>query len=275
MVTTLVGSPGKAGYAEGSGTGALFNTPYGLAATEAGLYVADTGNNRVRLVSYSGATTLFAGTGEASYSNGPAPSAGFDTPISVVVAKNGDVYIADAGNNRVRRVTRGMATSFAGDGNCSFAEGVGEKASFCGPAALAFDDSGSLYIVDCDNNRIRKATPLGQISTLAGSGTPGFADGVAGAASFSYPSGIAVDPVTGSVFVSDRENHRIRAIDSTTGAVVTLAGSDAEGSQDGLGSDAAFNAPYGMGFDADSGALYVADRLAHTVRKLTRRSFGV
>ena len=275
VVTTFAGS-GKAGYAEGYGSDAIFNTPYGITATAEGLYIADTGNHRVRLLSYEDAkTTLFAGNGLPGFTNGPAPSASLNVPLSVAVAKNGDVYIADSGNERVRRVTRGMATSFAGNGSCAFADGRGDAAAFCGPVALAFDASGSLLVVDCDNNQVRKISPLAIVSTLVGSGEPAFADGAGRAAAFAYPSGVAVDVASGTVFVSDRENHRIRTIDGATGVVQTLAGSDADGSQDGLGADAVFSAPYGMAFDPAGDALYVADRGAHVVRKLSRRSWAV
>ena len=157
-----------------------------------------------------------------------------------------------------------MVTTLAGSTQ-GFADGTGSAAQFNRPQGVTVDSAGTVYVADFYNNRIRKITSAGVVTTLAGS-TQGFADGIGSAAKFYYPNGVAVDS-SGTVYVADTYNHHIRTITSA-GVVTTLAGSDGPGSADGTGSAAQFNYPIGVAVDS-SGAVYVADSNNHRIRTIT------
>ncbi|MEY2620973.1 MAG: hypothetical protein RIT26_793, partial [Pseudomonadota bacterium] len=156
-----------------------------------------------------------------------------------------------------------VVTTLAGSEFPDFADGKGALASFYGPNGMAADISGQLYVADTYNNRIRKISPAGVVSTLAGSTTSGSADGTA--ASFNYPYGVAVDG-SGNVFVADQRNHLIRQI-SPSGEVSTLAGSGSAGSDDDTGTAASFSSPQGVAVD-DHGYVFVADYNNHLIRQI-------
>jgi len=220
MVTTLAGS-GQAGYVDGVGLDAQFKSPASLAVDQAGnVYVADTTNNRIRKIAPDGTVTTLAGSTEtgyaAGYADGPASQALFQGPRSVDVDGAGNVYVADTGNHCIRVISPGGATSFivttlAGTPEPGYADGQGAVARFNFPSGIAVDAQGNLYVADTANHRIRKITPDGTVTTLAGSGTPGNADGPATEARFRGPEGVAVD-AAGNVYVADTGNHRIRKI---------------------------------------------------------------
>ena len=268
VVTTFAGS-GTAGDADGAGTAAQFDHPYGVAVDASGkLYVGDENNAVIREITSAGAVTTLAGSSDG-YADGTGPAAKFFGPDGVVLDATGNLYVADYTNNRIRKVSPdGVVTTLAG-GTQGYADGAGTAAQFFGPAGIAIDGSGNLYVADTYNQRIRKITPAGVVSTLAGSGTTGpgnggYTDGAALSAQFSGPQGVAVD-ASGNVYVADNGNNVIREI--SKGAVSTVAGSGDDGEQDGTGSAAEFAAPVGIAVDA-SGILYVTDRLG-TVRKIT------
>lgn len=160
-----------------------------------------------------------------------------------------------------------QVASFVGSSTPGFADGTGAAARFYWPEGMAFDASGNLYLADRGNHAIRKITPAGVVSTIAGSTTQGSADGIGVAASFRFPSDVAVD-AGGNVFVVDHGNHKIRRIDGATGAVTTLAGSNAFGTADGTGAAARFTNPHGIAIDA-GGNLYVGDFDNNMIRKVT------
>lgn len=267
-VSTLAGS-GHAGSSNGTGTAASFRGPYGVAADVHGnLHVADFENNLIRKVTPAGVVSTTAGSGASGSADGIGAAATFHRPAGAAVDGSGNIYVADFENHLIRKITpTGDVTTLAGSGVAGSADGTGASASFNAPLAVALDLQGNVYVSDFRNHRIRKITPTGAVTTLAGSGEMGADDGTGLAASFRYVGGLAVDG-TGNVFVADTENHLIRKITST-GVVTTLAGSRGEpGADDGVGAAASFADPYGITVDA-AGHLYVADTNNHLIRKIT------
>jgi len=178
--------------------------------------------------------------------------------------------VADSFNHRIRKILPdGTVSTLAGLGTAGYANGAGVTAQFNNPSGVAVDSAGTVYVADTNNNRIRKVLPDGMVSTLAGSGTLGFADGVAATAQFNFPNGIAVDS-TGTVYVADSFNHRIRKI-QPDGTVSTLAGSGTLGFADGAGMTSQFNLPTGVTVGS-AGTVYVADQNNHRIRKITIQS---
>ncbi len=262
QVGTLAGS--TQGSADGTGTGAQFSFPAGIAMDGQGtLYVADSQNHKIRKITPSGEVSTLAGS-TLGFADGSGTSAQFDNPTGVAVDAQGTVYVADSGNNRIRKITpNGEVSSMAGSSQ-GFADGTGTNAQFYSPTGVSVDAQGTVYVADSGNNRIRKITPSGEVSTLAGS-SQGFADGTGTGAQFYSPYGVAVD-AQGTVYVADSGNHRIRKI-TPSGEVSTLAGSS-QGFADGTGTGAQFLNPYGVSVDA-LGTVYVADTFNHKIRKIT------
>jgi sugar lactone lactonase YvrE len=275
-VTTLAGSGGLSGTADGTGSAARFDHPSAVAVDGAGnVYAIDTSNQTVRKISTGGSVTTLAGSpGVVGRTDGTGTAAKFFYPSGITVTSAGIVYVADTGNHTFRTVSAaGAVTTLAGaTGLSGIADGVGGEALFNYPDGIAIDNSGNLYIADHDNHTIRKMTPAGQVTTLAGAARiSGSADGVGGTARFNGPTGVAVDG-SGNVYVADAGNTSIRKITSN-GTVTTFAGvSGVAGSADGAGAAARFNAPQGIAVDS-AGNVYVADTNNSTVRKIT--SVGV
>jgi streptogramin lyase len=276
VVTTLAGN-GTSAFADGSSGVASFAGPRGVTVDTLGnVYVADAGNNRIRKITSDGVVSTLAGQATAGSSDGTGASASFNAPFGVAVDFSGNVFVADQGGNRIRKITPvGVVTTIAGNGGTTFTDGTGTNATFNGPYGIAVDSTGTLYVSDLTNHRIRKITTAGVVTTLAGNGTTTFANGTGTNATFNQPWGVAVDP-SGTVYVTDFANHRIRKIGTDAvqlplnrAVVTTIAGNSAVSPfTDGTGTNATFNQPYGIGVDS-AGTIYVGDYLNQRVRKIT------
>jgi len=211
--------------------------------------------------------STLAGSGAAGFANGTGTAASFNFPSGVVVDAAGNVFVSDAGNNAIRKITpAGLVTTFAGSGMPGAADGNGLAASFNQPAALAIDAAGNLYVADEGNNLVRKVTPAGVVSTIAGNGTRGFTDGQGTAASIYGPNAIAVD-AAGNIYLGDI--FKVRKI-SPSGLVTTIAGSGVTGFANGMGASASFAVISGIALDA-AGNIYVGDNGNNClVRKVTQ-----
>jgi len=218
-VTTLAGSAGHAGRSDGSANVARFYGPYGIAVDHSGtVYLADTSNDTIRKITSTGVVSTLAGNaGSAGSNDGSGSGALFYNPQGVAVDGSGNVYVADTGNNVVRKIApSGVVTTLAGYayvGETTPTDGAGSSARFYGVDGVAVDAVGNIYVVDEQNFLIRKVTPAGVVTTLAGApfpANPGSGDGIGSVARFNYPQGIAADG-NGDIYVADTQNYTIRA----------------------------------------------------------------
>lgn len=213
VVSTMAGS-GALGFTDGLGLSAKFNSPVAVATDVAGnIYIADKNNHSIRKMSPAGNVTTLAGiTGIAGFTNGSGNIASFSSPVGLVADATGNIYVADQGNNCIRKITpAGVVTTFAGTGLPGTADGTLSTASFNLPKAITIDLLGTMYVADAGNHTIRKITLDGTVSTLAGAGSAGFADGLNTTAYFNDPSGLVADAM-GNLYVTDGANQRIRKI---------------------------------------------------------------
>jgi hypothetical protein len=266
-VTTLAGS-GATGSTDANSASASFNGPDGVAVDGSGnIYVADFNNHKIRKISPNGDVTTLAGSGTGGSTDANGTSASFYGPKGVAVDGSGNVYVADQRNNKIRKIApNGDVTTLAGSGAEGLTDANGTSASFNAPLGVAVDGSGNVYVADYNNVRIRKISPNGDVTTLAGSDAEGSTDANGTSASFNFPTGVAVDGF-GNVYVADYFNHKIRKI-APNGDVTTLAGSGAQGSNDANGTSASFIGPTGVAVDG-SGNVYVADYFNHKIRKIS------
>lgn len=211
QVTTLAG--GRRGYSDRPGDLAMFDHPHGITVDgQSNVYVADTQNQRIRMIAPDGTVSTVAGSGGDGFIDGATAVAEFYVPIGIVLDRQGNIYVGDEGNSSIRKISHGTVSTLAGNGSFSFADGIGKDASFNAPGALAIDSADNLYVADYLNNSIRRVTPSGEVRTIAGTGDKGFADGPPAEARFYYPFGIAVG-ASGRLYVGDHYNHRVRVVE--------------------------------------------------------------
>jgi len=266
VVTTIAGVASIPGSTDGVGGAARFRSPLAIAADGSGnLFVADSGNSTIRKIASDGTVSTLAGTAGSSGSvDGTGAVARFSNPSGIVVDASGNLYVADAGNSTIRLVTpSGVVTTIAGQARPVVFDGTGAGAHFAGPSDVALDSSGNAYVADASSCTIRKITPAGVTTTLAGqTGVAGTANGIGTAAQFNGPLGVAVD-ASGNVYVADTNNCAIRKI-ATDGTVTTVAGLPGVsgnvplGAASSTGTAARFQSPRGIIVDSQ-GYLYVAD----------------
>src|SRR5215207_4418248 len=228
------------------GKQSAFSDPFGVAIAEDGtIYVADAGeSNRIRKISPDGNVTTLAGNSEG-FADGAGASASFNTPSALALGPDGNLYVADTGNNRIRKITpAGNVSTVAGDGTAGYVDGPAAQARFNGPVGLTVSAGGDIYVADTYNDVIRMITKEGQVTTIAGGGTPGYADGEQKVALFDTPCGIIV--ANNNLIVADTGNRRLRKV-SPEGSVTTLPISGEDLSR-----------PAGLAFSHDS-FLYVTD----------------
>lgn len=266
VVTTFVGS-GIIGSSNGNGDSASFYNPAGLCFDPSGnLYVADFANHLIRKITPEGVVTTFAGSGNLGSTNGMGTAAWFNYPSDVCSDSEGNIYVCDTNNKKVRKITpEGLVTTFAGTGFNGSSDGAGTTASFSNPWGMCVDAEDNIYIADHYNNKVRKITPEAIVTTFAGSGLPGSADGDASSASFNLLTGLDSD-AEGNIYVADHGNHKVRKI-SPSGTVSTFAGTGVAGSTDGIGSEASFNSLMDVYYTP--GNIYVADQVNHKIRKIS------
>jgi sugar lactone lactonase YvrE len=223
VVSTVAGVPGVPGKADGVGTQARFDGPWGLAFDNAGnLYVADSGNHLIRIMSPGGVVTAFAGSGSAGSSDSTtALFASFRFPLGVTTDTAGNVYVADWGNHTIRKISGGRVTTLAGSaGTADSTDGTGTTARFDNPRSIAADRNGTLFVADTDNHTIRRVTPAGVVTTVAGrAGNPGNVDGTGSSARLFWPNGVALDS-SGAVIIVDTYNHAVKRATFAAPAVV-------------------------------------------------------
>lgn len=271
MVSTLAGQPGSMVTLDGTGLSARFNLPTGIGVDGAGnVYVTDFGDHVIRRISREDVVSTWAGVaGSQGSTDGTGSDARFSQPLGVGVDAAGNVYVAEVGNHTVRRITPGRVVStLAGTARqTGSADGLGANARFNNPRGLTLDTAGNVYLADTLNHTIRRITPTGVVTTVAGiAGRPGTADGPVGQAQFRSPSFLALD-ASGNLYVTDAGNHTIRKL-TPQGVVSTVAGVPGqEGSADGPGNQARFNGPRGLAVD-EAGNIVVADFGNHTIRQI-------
>ena len=277
-VITLAGS-GRPASTDGVGKKAAFNQPFGICRDADGtIYVADSGNHCIRKVSPAGVVTTIAGDGKQETIDGSREKARFNTPSAVQSDGKGNLYVCSYAANSIRVIdARGNVRSLITSRAEGYRDGPVAQARILAPRAMVLDRRGNLFFSDCWNHRIRKISPDGIVSTLAGGGPTGveakatWRDGTGADARFFAPCGMAIDSKD-NLYVADAENHRIRKV-TPRGVVTTIAGHGASGKAgrgfaDGPAARSRLNTPTDV-FVTDDGTVFFSDTYGNRIRKIT------
>lgn len=273
-VSTIAGKAGFSGSQDGQGTLARFNEPWGLCVSEEGVvYVADTKNNKIRQVDLEGNVKTVAGTGNFGSSNAQGLAATFGNPTGIELDAFGNLYVADHLTHIIRKIdNRGIVTTIAGIPYIPGAsDGFGRDAQFWRPYGLTLDNEGNILVADEWNHKIRKVTPSGQVTTVAGIGDVGIANGDTSIATLNYPWDMTVD-AENNIYIADGYNYVIRKV-SPDGQVSSYAGTPlTSGGVDGVGNQATFSGATSIAWDKTTGSLFIGDAYNHLVRMITTES---
>ena len=271
QVTTLAGN--GPGYNDGPIATSYFKNPADICAGTSGVfYIADGSNNCIRKIDTNlDWVSTVAGVSAEGFQDGPAATAKFSSPYGICIDSQGNLFVVDWGNFKIRKISpAGIVSTFAGSTQ-GYADGIGSTAQFNYMGDICIDAQDNLYLADEGNNRIRKITPTGIVSTLAGS-TEGYANGQGASAKFYWPRGICIEPNTNNLFVVETGGAKVRKI-TPDGTVSFIAGGIIPGSTsgylDGIGTAAKFNFPVAISIDT-LGNLYVSDEANHRIRKVTQ-----
>lgn len=278
-VTTYAGT-GNPGFVNGDTSVAAFNQPFGICIdTDGNLYLGDAANHRIRKISTTGEVSTYAGTGTPGYLDGPADEARFNQPFNLCFDGEGNMYVSDFLNQRIRKISADMeVTTVAGSGVAGWLNGPAEEARFNYPRGICLDDTGNIYVGDSWNHRIRRISTDGQVTDWAGGGTTigvqsvgDYVDASDSAARFYTPCELSIDQYN-NIYVADAYNHRIRKIDPSR-MVSTVAGSggfgpSGGGFQNGLANEAQFNTPTACHVIPD-GTIFVGDGSNQRVREIS------
>ena len=276
VVSTLAGD--IQGYIDGTGISANFTQILGMGVDSSdNIYAADFTNNKIRKITPTGDVTTYAGSGTFQGSqngtDGTVSTATFGEPAGILFDSSSTMYVADYNTSKVRKITTsGNVSTFAGSYPNGFANGNGTNAKFYGLQGICMDSFSNIYVTESVNNRIRKITPSGDVTTFAGTGTAGADDGNVNIASFNNPLSICMDKI-GNFYVADYSNAKIRKI-TPSGTVSTYAGTGVVGNNDGLASMATFGYPGAIAFN-NFGDLFVADDYNHKIRKISKCGFTI
>jgi DNA-binding beta-propeller fold protein YncE len=270
-ISLIAGNMGSTGNLDGTSTAARFNVSYGLAIGSDGTaYIADTFSHTIRKINAQGVVSTVAGiSGSSGATNGTPTAARFSRPYAIAVDSAGNLFVADTLNHAIRKIaTDGMVSTFAGTaGSSGTQDGSATVARFNQPQGLAWDNSGNLLVADTNNQTIRKITPAGDVSTLAGvGGASGTADGTPTQARFNSPTVLATD-ISGNIYIGDSSNYTIRKM-TPAGDVSTFSGvASSIGFSDGTATQARYGRMRGMAVDS-AGAIWVSDQTYNLIRKI-------
>jgi gliding motility-associated-like protein len=273
IVSTVAGVAGLSGNRNGPANQATFNEPWGIYACDNGiLFVADTRNNRIRKIMPNGTVSTYAGTGSFGGTNGNRLTSSFGNPVSIDFDSKGQMFVSDHLTHVIRKIdtTTNLVSTIAGAVlQNGFVSGAGAGARFNRPYGIKIDKNDNIIVADEWNHAIRKISPTGTVTTIAGNGLAGNVMGRANTAQFKYPWAVLVDS-SGNVFVADGLNYTLKYIDKATNQVSLFAGiSQRIGGINGPALQATFTGITSFAYNTDSTAMYLADAYNHTIRKIT------
>ena len=279
QVTTIAGQPGVSGDVDGQGSAARFYEPWGICVDQnENVFVADTRNNKIRKITPDGMVSTYAGTGNFGTSDGPLNNSTFGQPVGIEFDSNQNLYVADHGTHLIRKITAdGMVSTLAGAAyETGDIDGLGTNARFNKPYGLTIDLEDNIIIADEWNHKIRKITPAGMVSTIAGLGIAGGENGDASNTTFNFPWDVAVDS-SGFIYVADGLNYAIRkiAIDGNMETSTYAGKIGVEGYEDGASSEARFSGATGLAISPKTKELFVSDAFNQVIRKISDPQQGV